>query len=60
MGIFDRRPVLAGSFLSIFIVLLAVVIIYSNMDSSYNDHRHITDDPIEKDKNEDLEDDLSI
>ena len=60
MGIFDKRPILAGSFLSIFIILLSAAIIYSNMDLNYNDHRHITDDPIEKDKNEDLEDDLSI
>ena len=62
MNIFERKPVLAGSFLSIFAaVLLSAVIIYNNMDSGYQDYRHITNEPLEqdKDKDSDSEDDFS-
>ena len=60
MSIFDKKPVLAGSFLSIFVaVLLSAVIIYNNMDSGSQDYRHITKEPIEQDKDKDLEDDFS-
>ena len=58
MGGFERRPGLAASFLSIFvIVIISSVVIYNSISLENNNQRHITDDPIEKD--EDLDDDLT-
>ena len=61
MSIFDKRPMLAGSFLSIFVAaLLSSVIIYNNIDPQSTDHRHITNkESIDENKGENSEDDYS-
>tara|TARA_B100000902_G_C27253493_1_gene886560 strand:- start:170 stop:616 length:447 start_codon:yes stop_codon:yes gene_type:complete len=59
MSIFENRPGLAGSFLSAFVVIiLATFIIYSSI-SDYGDRRYITDEPIEENIDEKLEEDLT-
>ena len=62
MGAFENRPGLAGSFLSALVIMvLSAAIIYNSIGLEHDDKRHITDDPIEreKEKSESLEDDLS-
>ena len=62
MGAFENRPVLAGSFLSVFVIMaLSAAIIYNSIGLAHDDKGHITDDPIEqeKEKDDNLEDDLS-
>tara|TARA_Y100000817_G_C16789040_1_gene514211 strand:- start:521 stop:964 length:444 start_codon:yes stop_codon:yes gene_type:complete len=58
MKVFENRSALAGSFLSVFVILIiSSVIIYNSINLENNKKRDITDDPIEKD--EDLDEDLT-
>jgi hypothetical protein len=55
---FENRSALAGSFLSVFVILIiSSVFIYNSVNLENNKKRDITDDPIEKD--EDLDEDLT-
>ena len=59
MSIFENRPGLAGSFLAAFVfIILSTFIIYSSI-SDYGDRRHITNEPIEENIDEKLEEDLT-